>query len=128
MIGTALVDGAPPLVATASGAGMPDMAFKGSVMVFDGDHLAYWERVLATTLKNLEENPQVCVLYRNAAARTAWKLFGVAELHRDGAVRDQIMAKTIEIELSRDPERKGVGVLIRVDRVLAMGQEIMRRD
>jgi general stress protein 26 len=127
-IGTALADGAPALVASASKAGMPDMAFKGSLMVFDGDHLAYWERVLATTLRNLEENPQVCVLYRNAQTRAAWKFFGVAELHRDGAVREKIMSKTIEFELSRDPERKGVGVLIRVDRVMQMGQEIMRRE
>lgn len=127
-IGTALADGAPALVASASKAGMPDLAFKGSLMVFDGEHLAFWERALATTLRNLEENPQVCVLYRNAQTRAAWKFFGVAELHRDGAVREQIMSKTIELELARDPERTGVGVLIRVDRVLQMGQEIMRRE
>lgn len=127
-IGTALADGAPALVASASKAGMPDMAFKGSVMVFDGEHLAFWERALATTLRNLEENPQVCVLYRNAQTRMAWKFFGVAQLHSDGAIREQIMSKTVEFELSRDPERKGVGVLIRVDRVLQMGQEIMRRE
>ena len=56
------------------------------------------------------------------------EILRVAELHRDGATREQIMAKTVEFELARDPERKGAGVLIRVDRVLQMGQEIMRRQ
>ena len=43
-IDSALAEGNVCLVATASAAGMPDVAFKGSVMVFDTDHLAFWER------------------------------------------------------------------------------------
>lgn len=125
---SALTDGAPALIASAGKLGMPDMAYKGSTMVFDSDHLAYWERSHGTTAQNISENGQVCVLYRNAATRVAWKFFGVAELLREGSTREEIMSKTNEIELSRDPERKGVGVLIRVDRVMAMGQEVMRRD
>ncbi len=78
---TSLTDGAPVLVATAGKSGMPDMAYKGSFMVFDKDHVAFWERAHGTTLKNMTENPQVCVFYRNAATRLAWKMFGVAELH-----------------------------------------------
>jgi hypothetical protein len=124
----ALTDAAPALVASAGKLGMPDMAYKGSAMVFDSDHLAFWERAHGTTLQNISENGQVCVLYRNAATRVAWKFFGVAELQREGATRDEIMSRTNEIELGRDPDRKGIGVLIRVDRVIAMGQEIMRRD
>jgi Pyridoxamine 5'-phosphate oxidase len=125
---TALTDGAPVLVATAGGAGMPNMAYKGSFMVFDKDNLAFWERAHGTTLGNMTENPQVCVFYRNPATRLAWKMFGVAEFHRDGPTRQSIMDRTIEIELSRDPERKGIGVLIRIDKVLAMGQVIMQRE
>ena len=37
------------------------------------------------------------------------------------------MARTIPAELERDPERKGVAVMIRVDRVLGGGLE-QRRD
>jgi general stress protein 26 len=125
---TALTDRAPVLVASAGKMGMPDMAYKGSFMVFDSDHLAYWERAHGTTLQNISENPQVCVFYRNPETRQAWKMFGVAEIFREGATRQAIMDRTIEIELSRDPERKGLGVLIRVDKVLAMGQVIMARD
>ena len=125
---TALTDGSPVLVASAGKTGMPDLAFKGSFMVLDNDHLAYWERAHGTTLQNISENGQVCVLYRNAQTRAAWKFFGVAELFPEGPVREEIMSRTIEIELSRDPERKGVGVRVRVDRVMALGKEIMARD
>lgn len=49
----------PVMVGTASAAGMPDLALKGSVMAFDNGHLAFWERSQVQTLPNLEENPQI---------------------------------------------------------------------
>ena len=125
---TSLADGAPVLFATADKQGMPDIAFKGSAMVFDSEHVAFWERALGTTYANLKENPGVCVLYRNAATRTAWKMFGQAEVLTDGPVRQQIMDRTIAVELDRDPERKGAAILIRIDKVLQLGQVIQQRD
>lgn len=124
---TSLKDGAPVLFATASKSGMPDIAFKGSAMIFDEEHVAFWERSLGTTFANLKENPGVCVLYRNAQTRVAWKMFGQAEVLTDGPVRQQIMDRTIQFELDRDPERKGAGILIRIDRVLQAGQVLMER-
>jgi hypothetical protein len=107
---------------------MPDIAFKGSAMVWDTEHLAFWERSRGETLRNLEENPHICLMYRNPERQLAWKFFGMAELHADDALRQQIMDRTIEVELNRDPERKGVGVLIRVDRVVQGREVIMQRD
>jgi hypothetical protein len=120
----ALAEGHPSIVATASATGVPDVAFKGSLMVFDDEHLAYWERSLGTTLSNVRENPAIAVMYWNFATRRMWKFIGTAEVHADGAMRDTIMEATIEAELQRDPERKGVGVLIRVER----GQVVMERE
>jgi hypothetical protein len=127
-VDNALAEGNVCLVASASATGMPDIAFKGSVMVFDTDQLAYWERSKGQTLSNLEANPQVCVLYRSRERGVAWKFFGVAELHPSGDLRDQVMSRTVEIELSRDPERTGVAVLIRVDRIVQGRNVIQSRD
>ena len=124
---TAITDGAPALVATASKEGVPDMAYKGSVMVWDADHVAFWERAHGMTLRSMQENPHVCVLYRNPATRKAWKMWGVAELIATGELREQIMARTVQIELDRDPERTGIAVLIRIDKVTQAGQVIMQR-
>ena len=127
-IETSLADAAPVIFATASKDGMPDIAFKGSAMVFDSDHVAYWERALGTTFRNLKENPSLCVLYRNMAKRTVWKMFGHAEVLTEGPVRQEVMDRTIQLELDRDPERKGAAVMIRIDKVLALGQVVMERE
>ena len=115
------------LVATASADGRPNIAFKGSMMVWDRDHLAFWERARGETLAHLRENPRIAVVYRNKAAGKAWRFYGVAEVHESDPLREQVMARTIPDELERDPERKGVAVLIRVDRVLGSGVD-QRRD
>ena len=119
-------DGLTCLVATASKDGQPNLAFKGSVMVWDKDHLAFWERAHGETLNHLRENPRIAAVYRNRAAGKAWRFWGVAELHEGGELRDKIMARTIQAELDRDPERKGVAVLIRVDRVAGSGVDQRR--
>ncbi|MFN8556100.1 MAG: pyridoxamine 5'-phosphate oxidase family protein [Dehalococcoidia bacterium] len=127
-INVALAEGTPVVVGTASKDGAPDLAFKGSAMVFDSEHLAFWERAGGQTLRNLAENPQVCLLYRNPQRGIAWRFFGVATLHRDGAVREQVMARVVEAELNRDPERTGSAVMVRVDRVLQGPNVIMQRE
>jgi len=115
------------LVATASADGRPNIAFKGSMMVWDRDHLAFWERAKGETLAHLRENPRIAVVYRNKAAGKAWRFYGVTEVHESDPLREQVMTRTIPDELERDPERKGVAVLIRVDRVLGSGVD-QRRD
>ncbi len=125
-IDNALAEGTPVVVATASRAGMPDIAFKGSVMVWDKDHLAFWERAHGETLAHLQENPKIAAVYRNRAAGKTWRFWGVAELHDSGDLRERVMARTIQAELDRDPERKGVAVVIRVDRVAGSGVDQRR--
>ena len=126
-INVAFAEGTPCVVATASRDGRPNLAFKGSTMVFDRDHLAFWERSHGEILADLRENPYVAVLYRNAQRGQAWRFYGQAELHTSGTLRQEVMDRTIQAELDRDPERKGVAVVIRVDRVVGRGFE-QRRD
>ena len=121
LIDPALERGTPCLVATASQDGLPNVGYKGSVMVFDDESLAYWERTLQGSLANLEHNPSIMVLFRDPATRAAWRFVGQATIHKDGPLRDQVMARTVQAELDRDPQRKGYAVLIRVDKVLPLG-------
>lgn len=60
------------------------------------------------------------MLYRNPATRLAWKFWGTAELHAEGELRDAVMARTVQLELDRDPERKGMALVI--DRVTQLGK------
>ncbi|MEO9254039.1 MAG: pyridoxamine 5'-phosphate oxidase family protein [Tepidiformaceae bacterium] len=112
-------------IASASKSGMPDLTFKGSAFAWDNEHIAYWERALGTTFRNLQENPQCCLLYRNAAARQVWKFFGVAEVYTEGEIRQQVMDRAVEAELNRDPERKGAAVIVRIDKIV-MGPQVLQ--
>ena len=127
-VNRALEDRMPCIVATASAEGMPDLSYRGSVLALDRDRLAFWERVKGETLRNLEENPQAAVFYRNSQTRQNWRFYGAVTVLRDGPQRDEIMARVHPFELAQDPERTGIAVLIRVDRIRTGSETTMTRD
>lgn len=130
LIDSALERGCPCVVATASQDGVPNVGYKGSVLVFDDTSLAYWERTLQGTQQNVEENPNVMILFRDPATRAAWRFVGKATVHRDGPLREQVMSRVVKAELDRDPERKGYAVIVTVDKVLPLSGQtpIQSRD
>jgi coenzyme F420-reducing hydrogenase alpha subunit len=115
----AVPDGTPVVVGTTSPDGTPDVALKGSFMVWDKDHVAFWERARGETLAALRANKKLVAMYRNSnRLRGQLRLYGeVVELLEDGDLREQVWDRTIETEQKADPEKKGVGVIARVDRV-----------
>jgi predicted pyridoxine 5'-phosphate oxidase superfamily flavin-nucleotide-binding protein len=127
-IQNAFSDATPTIWATASKDGMPDLAPKGSTMIWDKDHLAFWERAIGTTLDNLRENPHAAMFYRNRDRGVgSRRFFGVAELYPTGEIREAVRSRTVQAELDRDPENKGVAVVVRIDRVLDGSREVQRR-
>jgi len=127
-IGSAVEDRVFMTIASASAGGAPDIAYKASAMVWDKDHIAFWERALGTTYQNLLENPQCCLMYANFAKRLGWKFLGIAEVLTEGPIRQQVMDRTIQFELDQDPERKGAAVIIRVDTIKRGPQVVQQRE
>jgi general stress protein 26 len=125
LIDNALANGSPCILATVSADGEPDIGYKGSMMVFDNESLAYWERTRRVHLKNVKENPRVVVLFRDAKTKAAWRFHGTATLHESGPIREQVMARTVKDELDKDPERKGAAVVIRLDKITNMGGQVL---
>jgi predicted pyridoxine 5'-phosphate oxidase superfamily flavin-nucleotide-binding protein len=74
------IDGAFPqnvcLVATVSDDGMPSIGPKGSVLVYDDETLAYWERALRGAWDNLKSNPRATIYFRYPALRESGLLPG----------------------------------------------------
>ena len=124
---TALADGFACLVGTATKDGQPQISPKGSVMVFDDETLAYWERAKRSGLANLEENPKVVVYYSHPVKRIRWRFYGEASIQDSGPIREEVMSRTVQAELDRDPERVGVAVLIRVDQVGELSGNILQQ-
>ena len=126
LIDNALANGSPCILATVSADGEPDIGYKGSMMVFDNESLAYWERTKRVHMKNVKENPRVIVLFRDAKTKAAWRFHGTATVHESGPIRDQVMARTVKDELDKDPDRKGAAVVIRLDKITSMGGQVIQ--
>lgn len=114
-IGKALREKKTCVWASSAKNGAPDISFRGSTYVWDGEHLAFWDRSRGLSTKNIEENPQLCMIYFDSADRVGWRFYGRAAIFKEGEMRQKIMERTIKDELDKDPERKGYGVLVRVD-------------
>ena len=129
LLDSALADGYSCVVGTVSGDGHPQISPKGSVMVYDSETLAYWERAKRSALENVGENPHVVIYYSNSEKRVRWRFHGDATVYEDGAVQEDVMARTVQAELDRDPERLGVAVLVRVDKITELsGNVLQQRD
>ena len=119
-------DGWSCTVGTSDKEGQPQLSLKGSVMVFDSETLAYWERAKRSALENVVENPKVVVLYNNMDTKIRWRFYGTAEVHDSGAIRDEVMARTVQAELDRDPDRLGVAVLVKVNKIAELSGTVLQ--
>ena len=115
------------LVAT-SNEGQPDLALKGSLMVWDKDHLAWWERSKRETLAALGVNPRVAILVRNPTRdRRALRFYGTARVVDNPELRERVWERVRQVEKDTDKDKQGVAVIVRVDRVRGGPFDLQRR-
>lgn len=123
---TALADRVPCLLGTADTLGQAQISPKGSMMVFDATRLAYWERAGRSAIANIRANPKVVVFYRNPALKIAVRFYGTARAVTDGALFEAVWTRTIPEETEKDPERKGVAVVIDVTKVNDLSGKVLQ--
>ena len=122
-IENALDDGTPCLLGTVSADNRPQIGPKGSVIVYDSENLAYWERSLRGAAANIKNNPHIVIYYRNTERAeslpqgAALRLYGTARVVEDEAVNNDIYDRIPEREQKSDSGRKGFAVMVRIDRV-----------
>jgi len=126
LVDRAHADGWDCIVGTVDKDGQPQLSLKGSVMIYDSETLAYWERAKRTALANVADNSKVTVLYNNMTDRTRWRFYGTAEVHESGPIREEVMSRTVEAELERDPDRLGVAVLIKINKVAELSGNVLQ--
>ena len=132
LIRAAWDDGAPCLVAT-NGPDGPNISVKGSMVVFDDQHLAYWERSKKQALANLAHDKRVCVMYANFKAQRDGVLesgfirfFGKVELIESGPVHKKIFSMLLPREQTHVGADTGIGALVKIEKALdARGKQIM---
>ena len=122
LINNAWEDGYVCMLATV-GKGGPNISPKGSMLVFDDQHLAYWERSKKKALENLTDDRRVVVMYSNFKAQRDGVLasgflrfWGTAELHESGPIHGAIFAKLTKREQEHVGADTGIGILIKISR------------
>ncbi len=112
------------LIGTVLPNGFAQITPRGSVMVYDDEHIALWERGRGTTAENLVDGTAVTLFMRKPALRDAGilpkggilRLYGRAKVHKSGAVYDQVWQRLIDPEKKNDPDKKGYAVLVEIER------------
>jgi uncharacterized protein len=112
------------LVATVLPNGFAQVSPRGSTMVYDDEHLALWERGKGSTNATLKDGTKVTVFLRKPQLREAGVLpkggiarfYGTAAIQKSGAAYEEIWRRLVQPEKDRDPDKKGYGVLIKVER------------
>jgi hypothetical protein len=112
-----------PMIGTVGRDGYPRISLRGSTCVYDDETIAFWERSMRGVDASVENGSKVCVFFQKAELRESVlpiagvaRFFGIAEIHREGPVRDRVWDKILQAERDRDPERRGYAVLVRVER------------
>jgi hypothetical protein len=125
-------DGYPCMLATVGKDG-PNISPKGSMIVYDDQHLAYWERSKKKALENLGHDRRVVVMYANFKAQRDrvlesgfLRFWGIAELHESGPIHAAIFGKLLKREQEHVGADTGIGVLVKITRAADVrGQPIM---
>lgn len=113
----ALAKGSPMIIAVVTPEGRPRLSFRGSTQVFSADQLSFWARnAEGETMEALLKNPNVAFMYRAAATRTTLQFTGRAR-RAEGEERDRVYDISPEFEQKADPEKKGLGIIVDLDRV-----------
>jgi predicted pyridoxine 5'-phosphate oxidase superfamily flavin-nucleotide-binding protein len=79
-------------VATVCPDGTPNLSPKGTVAVWDGDHLVFADIRSPGTIRNLRHNPAVEVNVVDPIARKGYRFKGTGEVYETGPLYDDVVA------------------------------------
>lgn len=116
--------------------GFAQITPRGSILVFDDEHIALWERGRGSTNASLHDGSKLSIFFRKAQLRESGMLpkggiarfFGTATVHKSGPVCDEIWKRVIQPEKDRDPNKKGFAVLVKIERAEDLDGEALKLE
>jgi predicted pyridoxine 5'-phosphate oxidase superfamily flavin-nucleotide-binding protein len=113
-----VVDAELGFIATVCPDGTPNLSPKGTIAVWDDDHLVFCDVRSPGTVANLRSNPSIEVNVVDQLVRKGYRFKGAAEVHTD----DEVFERGVQFYEARGVVRareriRGI-VLVSVDRAL----------
>jgi hypothetical protein len=132
LINNAWDDGYPCLVATVGPLG-PNLAPKGSLVVYDDEHLAWWERSKKGVLENLGHDKRVCIMYANFKAQRDGilesgfiRFFGKVELIESGPIHQKTFSLLKPREQTHVGADTGLCALVKIEKAIdSRGKDVL---
>jgi len=117
LVDTGMDTGNIMLLAAVDADMKPVLSFRGSTAAYSDTQLSLWVRNTAGgTIEAIKQNPQVALMYRSQAVPLL-QFAGRARIATDAAERERVFSIAHEREQKQDPERKGIAVIVELDRV-----------
>lgn len=111
----------PVLLGYVSGEGCPEQMYRSSIHVYGDDQLAFWNpRPDGRFLESIAAKPGMSAIYRHSDTHEMLELSGRARVIDDEAEAQRIYDARPEIVQRADPDRRGVAVVIDLDRVTGL--------
>lgn len=118
LVGGALANRTPMLVAYGDEDGQPVLSFRGSTQAFSDDQLAIWVRnASGSFIASIQANPKVALMYRDEDKKATYQFQGRAHIATDETSRDAVYQTMAQVERDHDFARTGVAVIIDLDSV-----------
>ncbi len=84
----------PPVVATCSATGEPNVTMLSSMLLLDDDHVVLSNQFFGKTVANLDENPVACVLVQDHESGRLYRVrMRLARRETQGPVFDRLSAQ-----------------------------------
>jgi predicted pyridoxine 5'-phosphate oxidase superfamily flavin-nucleotide-binding protein len=82
----------PTPIATASKDGKPNVVYIGYLKILDDEHIMIGDNFFGKTLKNLEENPRICILCYDSESKRSYQIKGSVKVHKFGPEFEEMRA------------------------------------
>ncbi len=104
--------------------GWAQLSKRGTVQVLDGQTIGMWARKPTDGMaKSIADRPQVTLHYVDLAKRgVLYTLFGTAKVTDDPELRARIFEGSPEMEQGMDAERKGVAIVVDLQRIVGLSR------
>jgi len=117
LVNNGLTSGHPLLLAAVSAQNKPILSYRGSIQVYSDGQLGVWIRkTTGSTIEAIKSNPNIAMMYRSSTTPLL-QFIGTARITTDEAERNRVFENAPEREQKSDLERKGLAVIIDLEKV-----------